>query len=72
MPTRTLPSPEARRQRRYRQRQREGLHYAVADVPLHLAERLIEVGLLRRQEATDARALGTALVNASEHLLQKK
>lgn len=72
MPTRTLPSPEARRQRRYRQRQRDALLYAVADVPLRLAERLVEEGLLEQQEAEEPRALGTALVNASEHLLQKK
>ena len=72
MPTRPHPSPEARRARRYRQRQREGLFYAVADVPLHLAEWLVEVGLLEQQEAEEPHALGTALVNASEHLLQKK
>ena len=71
MPTRTTPSPEARRQRRCRQRRRKGLQYAVADVPMRLAERLVEAGLLREQEAADPRALGTALVNASEDLLQK-
>ncbi len=70
MPPLPHPSPEARRQRRCRQRQRKGLQYAVADVPLHLAEGLVEAGLLREQDATDPRALGTALVNASEHLLQ--
>ena len=42
------------------------------NVPLHLAERLVEAGLLEQQEAEEPRALGTALVNASEHLLQKK
>ena len=72
MPTRIPPSPEARRQREYRRRQREGLLYSVGYVPLHLAEWLIEAGLLEQQEAKEPRALGTALVNASEHLLQKK
>lgn len=72
MPPRIPPSPEARRQRRYRQRQREGSHYAVADVPLHLAEWLVEAGLLEQQEAEDARALGTALIQASELYVEKK
>ena len=72
MPPRKRPSPEARRQREYRRRQREGVLYSVGYVPLHLAERLVEAGMLREQEATDPRALGTALVNASEHLLQTK
>ncbi len=72
MPTRTLPSPEARRQRRYRQRQRDALLYAVADVPLRLAERLVEAGLLRQQDAMDMRALGAALVQASERFAQKE
>ena len=67
----TLPSTPAERQRRYRQRQREGLLYAVADVPLHLAEGLVEAGLLRQQDATDTRALGTALIRASERLVKK-
>ncbi len=72
MPPRPHPSPEAQRQREYRRRRREGLLYAVADVPLHLAEWLVEVGLLEQQEAEEPRALGTALVNASKDLLQKK
>ena len=38
MPTRTTPWTAAERARRYRQRQREELLYAVADVPLRLAE----------------------------------
>ena len=71
MPTRNRPSPEARRQREYRRRQREGLLHAVADVPLRHAEWLVEVGLLPQQEATNPRALGTALVNACAHLLKK-
>ena len=70
MPPLPHPSPEAQRQREYRRRRREGLLYAVADVPLRLAERLVEAGLLEQQEAEEPRALGTALVNASEHLLQ--
>ena len=72
MPTRKAPSPAARRQREYRRRQREGLLYQVGYVPLHLAEWLIEAGLLEQQEAKEPRALGTALVNASKDLLQKK
>ncbi len=70
MPPRPLPSTSTERQRRCRQRRRKGLQYAVADVPLRLAEGLVEAGLLREQDATDPRALGTALVNASKHLLQ--
>ncbi len=72
MPPRPHPSPEARRQRRYRQRQRDALLYAVADVPLRLAERLVEAGLLRQQDAKDMRALGAALVQASERFAQKE
>ena len=72
MPPLPHPSPEARRQRRYRQRQRDALLYAVADVPLRLAERLVEAGLLRQQDAMDMRALGAALVQASERFAQKE
>ncbi len=72
MPPRPHPSPEAQRQRRYRQRQRDALLYAVADVPLRLAERLVEAGLLRQQDAMDMRALGAALVQASERFAQKE
>ncbi len=73
MPTRPLsPAPEARRQREYRRRQREGLLYEVGYVPLHLAERLVEAGLLPQQEATNPRALGAALILASFTPWQKK
>ena len=72
MPTRPFPLTPAERQRRYRQRQRDALLYAVADVPLRLAERLVEAGLLRQQDAMDMRALGAALVQASERFAQKE
>ncbi len=72
MPTRPHPSPEAQRQREDRRRRRERLLYAVADVPLRLAERLGEAGLLRQQDAKDMRALGAALVQASERFAQKE
>ncbi len=71
MPTRPFPLTPAERQRRYRQRQRDGLLYAVADVPLRLAEGLVEAGLLTQQDASDMRALGTALIRASERLVKK-
>ena len=71
MPTSTLPLTPAERQRRCRQRQREGLLHAISGVPLHLAEGLVETGLLEQQEAEDPHALGAALVNATEHFLKE-
>ena len=66
MPTHSYPSPGARRMRRHRQRQREGLLFTAGDMPLHLAEKLVEVGLLPQQDASDPRALFAALIRASE------
>lgn len=71
MPTRTPTSTAAERQRRYRQRRRDALVYTGVDVPQRLAEQLVEVGLLRQQDATDARALGAALIRASELHIKK-
>ena len=57
--------------RRYRQRQRSGLIYAVGYVPLRHAERLVETGLLRQQDASNPRALFAALIRASEGHVKK-
>ncbi len=65
------PNTAAARQRRYRRRQREGLLFAVADVPLRLAEALAKAGLVRQRDTLNARALGTALIIASERLIEK-
>ena len=66
MPTRTLPLTPAERMRAYRQRQREGRLYASeTEVPLRLAERLIDTGVLDQQKAADRRALAAALIAAS-------
>ena len=65
------PTTAAARQRRYRRRDKLGLLLATAEVPPRLAERLVEVGLVRQQDAADARALGAALIKASERLIEK-
>ncbi len=57
--------------RRYRQRQREGRLYAGGDVPLHVAEGLVDVELLPQQDASDPRALFAALIRASELYVKK-
>ena len=66
MPKRPRPLTPAERMRAYRQRQREGRLYASGtEVPLRLAERLIETGALDQQKAADRRALAAALIAAS-------
>ena len=52
------------RMRRYRQRQREGLHRAQAEVPWRYVELLILGGHLKDQEAGDPDRLGKALLAA--------
>ncbi len=71
MPTRTLPLTPAERQRRCRQRRREGTLCAMSYVPLHHAEGLIDAGLLPQQDAADPRALGAALLQSSECHVKK-
>ena len=57
--------------RRYRQRQQGRLLHTAGDVPLHLAEGLVETGLLPQQDASDPRALFAALIRAAEHYVKK-
>ena len=66
------PTTAAERMRRLRRRRREGLLFAVAEVPMRLAEALVAAGLVRQQDAVDARALGVALIDASERLIEEK
>ena len=60
MPADDLTSAE--RQRRLR---KLGLLLAAAEVPLCLAERLVEAGLLREEDATDPQRLGEAIAAAA-------
>ena len=71
MLTRKCPFTPAERQQNYRRRQLEGLLYTAGDVPLRLAERLVEAGLLRQQDASDRRALFAALIRATERHVKK-
>ena len=74
MPTRKRPShTAAERAKCYRQRQRqcETPLYEMGYAPLRLAEDLIEAELLKEQDASDPRALGAALIRASELYVQK-
>ncbi len=60
------PTPAAERQRRHRERKRRGLVLAHAEVPGRIVEALVEKGLLREAQATDARASGKALVDVAK------
>ncbi len=60
------PTPAAERQRRHRARKRRGLVLARAEVPDRIVEALVDQGLLPEAQATDPRAIGKALVNATE------
>ena len=71
MPTRTPPWTPAECSWRYRQRQRGRLLHTAGDVPLYLAEGLVETGLLPQQDASDPRALFAALIRAAEHYVKK-
>ena len=64
--TSPAPSPAAKRQRRHRERKRRGLVLARAEVPDRIVEALVDQGLLRETQATDARAIGKALVDVTE------
>ena len=61
------PIPAAERQRRHRERKRRRLVLARAEVPDRIVEALVNQGLLREAQATDARAIGKALVDATEN-----
>ena len=60
-----MSTTSAERQRRRRERKRLGLVLARAEVPDRLVEALVDQGLLREDQATDARAIGQALVEAT-------
>ncbi len=62
----TAPSPAAERQRRHRERKRRRLVLAHAEVPDQIIEALVDQGLLREAQATDARAIGEALVDVAK------
>ncbi len=59
-------NPAALRQRRHRDRKRRGLLLAYAEVPDRIVEALVDQGMLREAQATDARAIGKALVDVTE------
>ena len=61
------PTPAAERQRRRRERKRLGLVLARAEVPDRIVEALVDHGLLHEDQASDARAIGQALVDATEN-----
>ncbi len=61
-----LPIPDKERQRRHRERKRRGLVLARAEVPDRIVEALVDQGLLREAQATDASAIGKALVDVTE------
>ncbi len=67
MPTRDPTA--AIRMRRYRRRQREGLHRAQVEVPCHDVDLLILGGYLEDQEASDPQRLGNALLTAARQSL---
>jgi len=60
-----MSTTSAERQRRHRERKRRGLVLARAEVPDRIVEALVDQGLLRETQATDARAIGQALVDAT-------
>ena len=68
MPTRSS-TPGARRQRRFRCRRKHDLLLAKAEVPMLMAEALIDADLLSEADASDPLALGRALVEAAERLM---
>ena len=67
MPTRPFTSAECQRLLRYRRK--HNLLVARVDIPAHLAEALIDAGLLSEEAASDAHALGDALVTAAKRLI---
>ena len=53
---------QTERKRRYRDRQKSGALFTVADVPAEFVERLINLGYLTEDGSGDARERGAALV----------
>ncbi len=60
------PTSAAERQRRHRERKRRGLVLAHAEVPDRIVEALVDQGVLPEAQATDALAIGKALVDVTE------
>ncbi len=67
MPADALTSAE--RQRRLRYRGKHDLLLAKAEVPMLVADALIDADLLSEEGASDPQALGGALVAAAERLI---
>ncbi len=67
MPSRSATSAE--RQRRLRYRRKHDLLLAKAEVPMLVADALIDADLLSEEGASDPQALGGALVAAAERLI---
>jgi hypothetical protein len=67
MPADALTSAE--RQRRLRDRRKHNLLVARVEVPASLAEAMIDAGILFEEDASDPQALGGALVEAAERLI---
>jgi len=61
------PIPDRERQRKCRERKRRGLVLARAEVPDRIVEALVDQGVLPEAQATDARAIGQALVEVAEN-----
>ncbi len=70
MPPRKPPLTQAECSWRYRQRTLGRLLYVAGDMPLRLAEDLVDAGVLPQQDASDRRALLAALIRASEHYVK--
>ncbi len=66
-----VPTPDKERQRRCRERKRRGLVLARAEVPDRVVEALVEKGVLPEAQATDARAIGKALVDVAEKVSRR-
>ena len=60
------PTPAAERQRRCRERQRQGARCMGGDVPPDVVCALVENGWLDAGEADDPRKLGAALVDLAD------
>ena len=63
------PRTPAQRQRRLRYRRKHDLLLAEAEVPMLVADALIDAGLLFEEDASDPQPLGGALVAAAKRLI---
>ena len=60
------PTSAAERQRRFRERRREGLRRMAGDVPADLVRALVENGWLGPDEANEPRKIGAALLDLAD------